>query len=172
VWVERSGGSLAYVDALGRLWSNARYVHIYRDGVACARSMYKHPYFRICVARALARAPLPIAQCLETCLPIEQFGAYWSAVVVRGMGVLRRCASEDVIHVSYERLLAEPIVVLQRLQRFLEGASEADEWVERAKECIRLNPASADGSGSTERLRRACRVGMSELARIEAQLAA
>jgi Sulfotransferase family len=172
VWVERSGGSLAYADALCRMWSNARYIHIYRDGVACSRSMHKHPYFQVCVARAIARSPLPIAQCLQTCPPIEQFGAYWSAVIARGVGVLRRCAREDVLHVSYERLLTEPISVLRRVQRFLEGSTEADEWVEAAKGCIRLSGSTIEGLESTERLRRACRVGMSELARIETDMAA
>jgi hypothetical protein len=172
MWVERSGGSLAYADAFCRLWSNARYIHIYRDGVACSRSMHKHPYFQVRVTRALARSPLPIAQCLQNCPPIEQFGVYWSAVVTRGLAVLRRCAREDVLHVSYERLLSEPTSVLRRIQRFLEGTTQADEWVEAAKGCIRLSGWTAGGLESTERLRRACRIGMSELARIETDLAA
>jgi hypothetical protein len=172
LWVERSGGSLAYADAISRLWSNARYIHIYREGVACAQSMYEHPYFQVRVARATARAPLPLAECLSSRPPIEQFGAYWSAVIVRGLGVLRRCAAEDVLHLSYEKLLAEPREVLQRVQRFVEGSREADGWIEAAIGCIRAGGSTVTGHESSESLRRACRVGMSEFARMEARCAA
>jgi putative sulfotransferase len=171
IWLERSGGSLAYVDSLHRSWRDARYIHLYRDGVACVRSMYHHPYFRVRVARALSRARLSLVECLKMNIPIEQFGAYWSAVILRGLSVLRRLPREDVLHLNYERLLADPGRVLRRVQRFLEGPVEADEWVERAKVCIRANPSTTYEPPSIERLRRACRVGMSELARIETELA-
>ena len=163
-WVERSGGSLAYVDALSSSWRDARYIHIHRDGVACARSMSEHPYFRVLVVRALARAPVPVSQCLETPLPPEQFGAYWSAVLSRGLRVLGRMQSDDVLHVSYERLLDEPSAVLRRVQRFLEGPVEADAWVAQARACIRPARPSPAESAETMRLRRACRVGMHALA--------
>jgi putative sulfotransferase len=134
--------------------------------------MYKHPYFQVRVARATARAPLPVDECLSNRLPIEQFGAYWSAVITRGLGVLRRCAPGDVLHLSYEKLLADPRGVLRRMQRFVEGPREAEDWVEAATACIRPNGSTVTGGDCPEGLRRACRVGMNELARIEASRAA
>ena len=134
--------------------------------------MYKHPYFQVRVARATARAPLPLHECLANRLSVEQFGAYWSAVIVRGLRVLRRCAVEDIFHLSYEKLLAEPRGILRRVQRFVEGSKEAEDWVEAAMGCIRPNGSTVTGGESPENLRRACRLGMSELARIEASRAA
>jgi putative sulfotransferase len=170
LWLERSDGSLAYLYALCQLWSNARYIHIYRDGLACALSMYRHPYFRVRVARASARRPLPIGQCLESPPPIEQFGAYWSAVIAGGLRLLRRLPREDVLHVSYEQLLAEPRSVLRRVEQFLEGPTEADQWVERAKGCIRPCQSTSDGPNSNARLERACLMGMYELSRLQMEL--
>jgi hypothetical protein len=166
-WVERSGGSLAYVDALNHSWGDARYIHIHRDGVACAQSMSEHPYFRVRVARAVARAPLPVTQCLDASTPLEQFGAYWSAIVSRGLRVLGQIARDDVLHVSYEGLLEQPVAVLRRVQHFLEGPVEDDDWIATARRCIRPKMPRSDESPSTVRLRRACRTGMNALAGLE-----
>jgi putative sulfotransferase len=170
MWLERSGGSLAYVDALNRSWSDARYIHIFRDDIACAQSMYRHPYFRIRVARAVARAPLPVRECLEMNVPIEQFGAYWSAVVLRGLGILGRLAKDDVLHVSYADLIEKPAWSLCRVQHFLEGRLEAEEWVARATKLVRLpdSPAVATPPWPTDGLRRTCSIGMRALAKLHA----
>jgi hypothetical protein len=167
-WIERSGGSLAYIDALRGAWGNARYIHIYRDGPSCARSMSKHPYFRVRVARALARTPMPIRACLEATIPVEQYGAYWSAVILRGLRALREVPREDVLHVRYEELVTEPVPVLRRVQRFLEGGVHAEEWILQAIECIRIPAHCRAVPAGETRLTRACRAGMTELANAEA----
>ncbi|HTB77528.1 MAG TPA: sulfotransferase, partial [Polyangiaceae bacterium] len=169
-WLERSGGSLAYVDCLSDSWRDARYIHIYRDGVACAWSMAHHPYFRVRVARAAARAAVPIRECLEEHLPVELFGAYWSAVMMRGLRALRRVPRGDVLHISYEKLTTDPTEVLRRVQRFMDGTEAAQEWTAAARGCIRPPAPVARPARETERLRRACRPGMSELARLEADV--
>jgi Sulfotransferase family len=166
-WLERSGGSLAYVDGLPRSWRDARYVHIYRDGPACAWSMSRHPYFRVRVARALSRKHVPVLECLEATIPLEQFGAYWSALVMRGIRVLREVPREDVIHVRYEDLVTEPVRVLRRVQRFLEGDVDAEEWIGQATACIKAPEAGHAVPASLDRLARACRAGMSELASLD-----
>jgi hypothetical protein len=170
-WLERSGGSLAYVDSLNRSWPNARYIHLYRDGVECAKSMYGHPYFRVRVARAIARAPVAIQECLERRIPVEQFGAYWSAVVLRGLGVLKKIAREDVLHVNYSELVRDPGRVLRRVQRFLDGSIEAEDWVARAVTLVRPPGSRVDTytPATTDGLRRVCKIGMREIARLEAE---
>jgi putative sulfotransferase len=171
MWLERSGGSLAYVDSLNRSWPNARYIHLYRDGVECAKSMYSHPYFKVRVARAIARAPVAIRECLAMRVPIEQFGAYWSAVVLRGLGVLNMIAREDVLHVNYAELVRDPRRVLGRVQRFLDGSIEAEDWVARAVTLVRPpgSQVDADKPATTDGLRQVCRIGMREIARLEAE---
>jgi hypothetical protein len=47
VAVERSGSSLSLLPALRKLFPEARFVHMYRDGVDCALSMSRHPGFRL-----------------------------------------------------------------------------------------------------------------------------
>lgn len=46
VWVERSGGTGMYVHRFARMFPEARYIHLYRDGRDTAVSMKKHPVFR------------------------------------------------------------------------------------------------------------------------------
>ena len=46
VWVERSGGTGMYVHRFARMFPEARYIHLYRDGRDTAISMKKHPVFR------------------------------------------------------------------------------------------------------------------------------
>lgn len=45
--VERSGASLTIVQALHEQFPEARFVHMYRDGLDCALSMSRHPVFRL-----------------------------------------------------------------------------------------------------------------------------
>ena len=46
VWVERSGGTGMYVHRLARMFPEARFIHLYRDGRDTAISMKNHPVFR------------------------------------------------------------------------------------------------------------------------------
>jgi hypothetical protein len=47
VVAERSGASLTIVRALHEQFPEARFVHMYRDGLDCALSMSRHPVFRL-----------------------------------------------------------------------------------------------------------------------------
>ena len=47
VWIERSGLSLLFVPTLAKMFPDARFVHLYRDGRDTAISMSRHPYFRL-----------------------------------------------------------------------------------------------------------------------------
>ena len=46
VWVERSGGAAMYVHRLAKMFPEAKFIHLYRDGRDTAVSMKKHPVFR------------------------------------------------------------------------------------------------------------------------------
>jgi hypothetical protein len=61
VIVERSGASLTLVRTLRRQFPEARFVHMHRDGPACAISMSRHPVFRLAglTAEAARAAGLP-----------------------------------------------------------------------------------------------------------------
>lgn len=50
VWVERTGGSLTWAAKLVKMFPEARFVHVYRDGRDTALSMLQHPVFRLVAA--------------------------------------------------------------------------------------------------------------------------
>ena len=52
-WVERSGVSLRYLGETIRHFPRARFLHLYRDGRACALSMSRHHGVRLYVVRDL-----------------------------------------------------------------------------------------------------------------------
>ncbi len=45
-WVERSGSSLMYMSQLAGAFSDAKFVHLYRDGRECAYSFSRLPAAR------------------------------------------------------------------------------------------------------------------------------
>ena len=169
LWIERSGGSLEHVSTLAAAWPSARFVHLVRDGRAAALSMSKHPFFRIKVARALAgRADLPIATCLRAEIPLDRFGAYWSALMLRGARDLLATRSR-VLVVRYEALLTAPEQELSRLARFLELDAH-DHWLQNAAARVQQSvPRTSELSTSVRlELERACRIGMRVVDRLAA----
>ena len=46
LWVERSGGAGMYVQRLAKMFPEAKFIHLYRDGRDTVVSMRKHPVFR------------------------------------------------------------------------------------------------------------------------------
>jgi hypothetical protein len=126
------------------------------------------------VARAVAKSPLSIRQCLENPPPVERFGAYWSAVILRGLSVLRELPQDDVLHLSCERLLDVPVETLRRVQCFLEEPIDLEEWFRLAAGLVRRGDSvrRVPSEAASERLCRACSVGMRELSRLRAEWAA
>jgi hypothetical protein len=155
-WVERSGGSVEYVEHLLGAWPKAKTIWLLRDGVSCARSMSEHPMFRMRVAGLMQPRP-------DGCddIPLDRFGAYWSALMAKTMRHLRRAPSELVLVIRYEDLLDEPSRTLLRLAHFLE-LDGAPEWISHAAAIIRRPEVSLGDLSKTEQhaLARSCRPGM------------
>jgi len=118
-WVERSGGSLRIVQRLTDAFPTARFLHIVRDGRACASSMSKHLGFRMALV-AMQLAEILGADPYESTdrtwisdvpdelldflperfdgeafrahrLPLPLFGHYWSGEIVQGLRELDWC---------------------------------------------------------------------------------
>jgi hypothetical protein len=146
LWLERSGGSLAYVDRIVHWWPRARLVHLWRHGADCARSMYRHPYFRVAVARA--RNPvLDVATALAMEPPLDRFAAYWTSTVLRGLGVLARHDPERVLTVRYEVLVQEPRCELARIATFL-GVDPIPQWLSWCTGEVRLSSIPPQHTGA------------------------
>lgn len=161
MWVERSGGSLAYVQDILRLWPEARVVHLWRAGVDCALSMSRHPYFRVAVARAAARDPgLDVVRALEARTPLDRFGAYWCATILRGLAALAAHGRERVLTIRYESLLERPAHHLSRLAGFFEVEAPAA-WISACIPELRRPEARADLAAESSRssLQRICLPG-------------
>jgi cytochrome P450 family 135 len=189
MWVERSGGSLAGVGSLIANFPSARYVHLYRDGPACAASMSRHPMYRLEVLGSMLERELgydpyerpdpsareqvsgPLRSVLPTEfdadafrafeIPLERFGRMWSAIVLRGTRRLAALPPEDVLHVSYETLLVEPAAQIERLLGFIGLESPDTTWLAEAASKVR-SPAEHDVPLDLA-LARACESGMRRL---------
>ncbi|MEV3860178.1 sulfotransferase [Streptomyces sp. NPDC050095] len=99
-------------------------------------------------------------------VPASLFGTYWSDEMRRGMEALSVLPQEQVLHIWYEDLLAQPERTLRRVAEFLGPRFVDEEWEAR---CTRLvgQPSSswrALPDAEREELDEACRAGFSALA--------
>jgi hypothetical protein len=154
LWVERSGGSLQFVEHLLARWPIARVIHLWRDGPSCALSMHGHPYFRAMVARLRANRT-PLAQ-----LTAATFGSYWSASMIHGLSVLGNLDPARVLHISFSALTKAPRAVLERVAAFI-GVDARQRWLEHAESRVRPMASRVDALDVEVRraLERACRPG-------------
>lgn len=169
-WVERSGASLDYLAALLRHWPQAKFVHIARDGAACAMSMSKHPFFRVKLARLLHRdSQLPVADCLAMDLPLERFGALWSAQMIHGERLLSRVPAERVLRLRLEHVLRDPARKLMQLIHFIDPELQvASHWLTRALATISQHRgAERRPELASFELQQSCRPGMRLLENFE-----
>jgi cytochrome P450 len=193
VWVERSGGSLAYVGQLMTSFPAARFIHLYRDGPACATSMSRHASYRMALLEASLKQELgyspyeqpessahaSVSEWLRPMLPEhfdaeafhsleiepERFGRWWSTTVLGGTRRLRAVPSEDVLHLCYERLLAEPGDQVERVLRFLGLDAPDPGWL--ASTVQRVIPQPPVELTPNAALIEACEPGMRRLRGID-----
>jgi hypothetical protein len=171
LWVERSGGSLSYVEDIAAQFERPRFIHLYRNGCDTAVSMSRHSFFRMAVVREMLTAALghdpfekgarepdtsllsPELQRLlpdtfdpqtlrDLSIPLERFGRRWSAMILHGTGRLARLSNADVCHLSYEELLSAPQTTLERLVGFFEISPPPAGWFDRAATLVKSPPPS------------------------------
>jgi len=157
---ERSGSSLLFVPSMARLFPQARFVHLYRDGRDAAISMQRHPFFRLSVRLARMfeklgidpyRPPfifgssrlypwfetmfgrfMPIERWLAEPLPLEAYGAYWSKTIVCGLSLLAAVPPERVLNLRFEDVLIRPRRELVSLAAFMGREYEDPAWLDVA----------------------------------------
>lgn len=133
VWVERSGGSLEYAKLLREQWPDAKFVVLLRDGHDTARSMARHPMFRVRLARILAGChTLPVEECLRADIALDRFGAYWSALMNKARRLVLSLAPRDVLIIQYEALVQSPAAVLRSLVEFITAEHVGQDWLDEA----------------------------------------
>lgn len=193
IWVERSGASLIFVDSMARLFPGAKFVHLFRDGRETALSIRDYPPlsllaqswfeakrfgvdllkppFRIGESRALALAegllgPLqPIKRRLRSKVDVAVVGEFWSEMVRSGLKSLAALPPEQVLSLSYERLVAQPQEALGALLQFINPDLPQDAWIAEASQ--RIGAPRPRRAGLTQEecaiLERACADGLRAL---------
>ncbi|MDE0144423.1 MAG: sulfotransferase [Nitrospira sp.] len=192
-WIERSGGSLLYVPALARLFPDARFVHIYRDGRDTAMSMYRHPFFRLRVqaAQLLRRMGMnpftpfnvpgtspwmPWFEWLRfqffsgeryrrMAIDPPSFGWFWSCAIEQGVDFLETLPSDRVLSMRYEAVVASPEQELRRFIRFVGHEFEDPDWLETVSALPKARPQAWQRLPADEqaRLAEACGPGQRRL---------
>ncbi|GAA2534082.1 sulfotransferase [Pilimelia columellifera subsp. columellifera] len=188
VVVERSGASLLFVHRLRKMFPEARFVHMFRDGADCALSMSRHFGFRLMVLpRVAARivgapangllknsaAALPAEfqrlfrldfseeALMGVDIPLWEFGEFWSTMIQQGVQELAGLGGEARLDLRYEDLLADPRAKFTALASYI-GVDADAQWLDQVSGLI--EPSRVGAAGQLDRsvrdeLRTACAPG-------------
>jgi putative sulfotransferase len=197
--VERSGGSLQFLQQRLALFPEATFLHLHRNGPDAAVSMSRHPSFRLAMVLGdiiqltgadpfhvpsdeyADRLPpdlrefLPdrfrVAALWERDIRLATFGQLWSRQIVHGVAAFNKLPPSSRMTMAYEEILAEPARRLAELSRFV-GARVDDEWLRRAVDAIdpgRPTGIRAAADSDLTELMRACGPGTRVLRRLSAR---
>jgi len=175
-WIERTAGSTDWVPERLRCFPDARILHIHRDGLETALSMFHHVHFKLTVSLiedppsreeleimvACSAPPQedPVLKRLEDSPPIEAFGRFWSETIARLYRNIQMIPPERFMDVRTEDLIVDPAGVLAKIQTFFE-LPENEDWLHEASAMVKPVPTRADELPEEERrkLEAACHLG-------------
>ena len=193
IWVERSGASLMFVGSLYRMFPNAKFVHLFRDGRDVALSMRAYPPlsllaeswksarrwgvdilappFRIGESSLIAAlegalAPLHgVGKRLKRKPSPALCGEFWSRMVVNGLETLATIPDNQKLSFSYESLVEAPVAALGKLISFVGAPPPRANWIDWACDLVqRPQPRHyALSMRETDALEKACRPGLTAL---------
>ena len=182
-WLERSGLSWEFFPELRRTFPDAKYVHIHRDGLEAALSMFDYPYFHF--ATSLFYDPPgaaeieeiggnwgdridknPLVRRYQDRAPAAAYGAYWSWQVEQGFSAMPDVRPEQYMDVRFEDLLHDPHGVLNAIADFFEMGA-APGWTDKAVALLKRQPPRFDklSKADQEALEKACSPGNTLLRR-------
>ena len=165
-WIERSGSSIDYAEALLEAFPEARIVHLHRAGPEVALSMREHHAYRLPISLLydapldgglrvselppldFASPPKPsdtISRILAARPPPEYFGRYWSDQIRHGKPALDALPADRLLEVAFEDLVRSPERIVGEIAAFfaLGAAGPArDAWMKRAAALVRGVPAA------------------------------
>ncbi|MFN8010575.1 MAG: sulfotransferase [Holophagaceae bacterium] len=190
-WVERSGGSLAFLGALLDAFPDAKVVHLWRDGLACSVSMARHASFRLALVRremvrrhgvdpyaSPERPPDLLAGELAACLPerfdpeafraldlpLAKFAGLWASQLLMGLDRLAALPAERLLHLRFEELLGDPRGTLARFARFVDG-EVPESWLTEAAALVRTERPESPVPDPAARVRHIVAEGHRQLRR-------
>jgi hypothetical protein len=174
-WIERSGSSLDYLEALVGEFPDGRFVHIHRDGHEAALSIRDHRFFRLGVALFMDLFPpdldrdAQVTHAIETAPPLWAVGRYWSDQVLRGYRALPALDRAQYLAIRFEDLVTRPAEIVGQVATFLDLPVDS-RFAERAAGLVRGPPPERFGSltpDEKDELGRACLPGQVLLGRAE-----
>lgn len=193
MWIERSGNSITMVKALHRLFPDAKFVHIHRDGREVAMSIrnfmplrvFFHSWIRLRrIGVDLLKTPfrysdslmvntfapvisglMPVEHFLDTEPTPEEAGKFWSAMISQGLRDLADVPAQNIHTMSYNDLVEQPHETIEAFQRFAAPDLANAEWLEAAAKLPRKAVPKWQALPADElaRLERACAPAMSAL---------
>lgn len=181
--IERSGLSLPIVPLLTQMFPRTKFIHLVRDGRACAWSMSCHFAFRFMVSMQIPIEPsaenagegerqqavdmnrVDFTQILALPIPLENFGRFWSRLIITGVQALMSLPEEQLLTIRYEDIIDDPQSHLARLIDFINPALQDTGWLERAGKLIEQRPSGWEQlpAGERDALERACEPGQAVL---------
>lgn len=142
IWVERTGASLDFLPRWKKMWPNAKFIHIYRDGRNSSLSMSKNPAFKQQIIRTrknrsvtwyniipLDPDSFTIEEFRAVKIPLEEYGKLWNTMIMKGLDELDEIPSERLLNLSYESLIDNPRYYLTQLINFIDPELESENWI-------------------------------------------
>lgn len=146
-WLERSGMSIRIFPELRAAFPEARYLHLHRDGLETALSMFAHPWFRVgvwfdheppSVEEALQAISAPadddadiVARLYRHPPPVAAYGEHWSNHMALAYRDFAQVPSERYREMRFEDLVADCARALAGMADFFELPDDPG-WIERA----------------------------------------
>ncbi|MFG1951945.1 sulfotransferase domain-containing protein [Micromonospora sp. NPDC048830] len=171
-WVERSGGSSHIAPSLLRTFPAAKIVYLSRNWVDTAESMRRHSYFQLLELRMdsfrrygldpfQVAAGEPVSEEMERCLPgrltartlrdrsreVGRYLALCAFLASEAEQAIADAGPREVLTMTYEDLVDDPVTQLGRLGRFL-GFDEWAQWAHRVAGSVQTRPRGQRGGGS------------------------
>jgi len=131
-----------YMGTLQRLWPEARFVHVVRNGIDTALSMSRHSGCQLMISAGYDNwVPLSLGDDYRRHhrldLPFDRYVASWRRRMQRIRAESRRLHPGSYLEIRYERLTSEPHGVLRDVATHLDLAA-TDEWLTGCARLIRL----------------------------------
>jgi hypothetical protein len=114
-WGDKRPSYFKYVDVLRRMWPDAQFVHLIRDGRDCVASLKEMPWYTLDSYHAICA---------------------WREAIDYGRRYARRLGPDSYYELQYERLVADPAAELAGLCGFL--GEEFDPRMTEPQEIARL----------------------------------
>lgn len=178
-WIERSGGSIAWLPELIELFPRGRFLHLHRDPLDAARSMQAHHHFRLRAFRHYdlqtadgirwsdldardLNGDVPMSPKLRAIfdhpVPLECFLQDWSDCILRGMRGVKQLGPDQYAEIRFEDLMRDPADALGRIVAFF-GLPDEPGWIDEASALLRAGQAAHFEPDAAQRglLERHCR---------------